>query len=313
MCMNRTRLNYAAAVLHLVQALVVLGLTPGLDANHANEPSFFRGVYPIEKTLFLRRNTDREPVCGLPALRNESGLTLDGLPAYDYVVVDEGALVMPHAFRVGYVDIRYMLFAFFLLSSGFQAAEAALDGPRWLRFVEYAFSAGVMLLAMAVQLGVTDIYTLCCMYALMFATNMLGLIAEMLCDASRSSTLSEWFWLGPHCLGWLTCLFAYAPLIDSYLATTRCSDRRPPGYVHVIIFLEFALFCSFGVVQLYALVQKSLVYGGYAPMAEGGLTDDIDSYADLAYIALSLTAKTLLAWLILAPILTLHPAKLWEG
>ena len=325
-----THLNYAAALLHLVQAVVVGSLIPGLDNAHANEPSFFRGVYPVLKNLLLLRNTDAPTApCDLPLLRNAT--------AHAYTVIDDRAVVAPHAFVVGHIDVRYLLVAFFALSSGFQFLEAFLlgeayaRGPRLLRFVEYAFSASVMLLAMAVQVGITDIYTLCCMFALMVATNGLGLIAEALCFvATRPHHAQEllplWSWLAPHCLAWLTCLCAYAPLIDAYLATNRCSDRHPPGYVDVIIFLEFGLFSCFGLVQLYALVQRSahtvddahhyyyvrvwLVGGSRLPPQR--TPDEAITYgADLAYVTLSFTAKTLLAWLILAPILTLHPSELF--
>ena len=332
-----TTLNYGASFLHFVQAVTVLCLISGLNDTHKNDPPIFKGVYSIMKNLFILRTPNQPPVCDLPALRNITNqMSLDGHPTNDYTPFNEGTIIMHQAFTLGYVDVRYLIFAFFALSSSFQGMEALAGeyrGPRILRFVEYAFSSSVMILAMGVQVGITDIYSLSCMFGLMFTTNILGLIAEVLCFAvenSQSPILSIWFWLVPHILGWLTCLFAYSPLIDAYLVSTRCSDRHPPGFVNVIIFLEFSLFTSFGLVQLYALVRKSLLYasGGYAQLATNlndlmhrtnvartpdGLlvqsrtpSEEITYYADLAYVTLSFTAKTLLAWLILAP--TLAPA-----
>jgi hypothetical protein len=219
---------------------------------------------------------------------------------------------------VGFIDVRYLIFAFFALSSLFQGVEALAGdyrGPRILRFIEYAFSASVMILAMAVQVGLTDIYLLTCMFILMFTTNLLGLIAEVLCfvvENNRVPFLSIWFWLVPHGLGWLTYFVAYAPLIDAYIVSTRCSDRSPPGFVNVIIFLEFALFSSFGFVQLYALLRRSFLFayqhqqGYYFAVPPGFVSpaEHITHQADLAYIGLSFVAKTLLAWLVLAPTLT---------
>jgi hypothetical protein len=43
-------------------------------------------------------------------------------------------------------------------------------------------------------------------------------------------------------LGWITCLLAYAPLLDTHVASMLCSDLTQPGYVNVILFLEYALF-----------------------------------------------------------------------
>jgi hypothetical protein len=304
-------LNAAASILHLAQAIAVVCLIGRINDSHQDEPPLFKGVYSIMKNLFLVRAPGGEGKCGLAPYRNETSSA--GGARFDAT-----AVVVPHAFDVGFIDVRYLIFAFFALSSLFQGVEALAGdyrGPRILRFIEYAFSASVMILAMAVQVGLTDIYLLTCMFILMFTTNLLGLIAEVLCfvvENNRVPFLSIWFWLVPHGLGWLTYFVAYAPLIDAYIVSTRCSDRSPPGFVNVIIFLEFALFSSFGFVQLYALLRRSFLFaqqqqqGYYLAVPPGFVSpaEHITHQADLAYIGLSFVAKTLLAWLVLAPTLT---------
>ena len=270
----------------------------------------------------------------------------------------EDMYVIPHSITVGDLDTRYIIFSFFLLSGLFQLADGVILGaytdteagqmPRLLRFVEYSFSASIMILAIAVQTGVTDIYALCGIFTLIFTTNMLGLIAEVFCCCAESLCASSllyakkidsimpipfvWLWTLPHFLGWITCIIGYAPLLDSYLHSTQCSDRGPPGFVNVIVFLEFVLFSSFGLVQFYSLyyrterllnpennsaasrniLRQSVSYNQVPYSADPQEINQsitvtqpasISEQADYAYIMLSFVAKTLLAWLILAPVI----------
>lgn len=343
-------LNYSAAFLHFVQAVTVISLIANLNSKHANDPPLMRGIYTIQKNLYIMRNINEvKPKCDLFPLVNISnakgmnlelhgaGLQLKTNNYYDFM---EGSLAIYQNLEVGYLDVRYLIFGFFLLSSSFQALEALAgdySGPRLLRFVEYSISSSVMILAIAIQVGLSDIYILIAIFTLMFTTNILGLIAELLCYLAESGVGSIYLWILPHSLGWVTCIIAYAPLLDAYLSSIRCSDRGPPGFVHVIVFLEFFMFISFGFVQIYSLVCKTVrflspetaprnyqlqhmssssqmdseFYMESSPMITVNqstsphhhTSEDITATADLAYITLSFTAKTLLAWLILAPTL----------
>jgi hypothetical protein len=280
---------------------------------------------------------------------------------------------IPQTMQVGELNIQYIIFSFFLLSGLFQLTEGFLGTyssefiqgnsggsssykrystrkPSLLRFIEYSFSASIMILAIAVETGVNDIYTLCAIFALMFTTNILGFIAEILCFCSEVLIQSDqlkfldeslpigfvWLWVFPHFLGWVTCFVGYAPLLDSYLSSSSCSERGPPGFVHIIVFLEFVLFSCFGLVQLYSLFYrtKQILYPRHyntlisrrsgstlssmqsdddAMMMSIDQNDDyslkmshpygvsISEKADYMYILLSFIAKTLLAWLILSP------------
>ena len=349
-------LNYGAAMLHGIQALIVICLIPHLN----QAPGFMTGVYSIQKTVFVLRYPENPtPKCDLPLLHNLSqpgGLRLEEASLSTTTTNFNrfaDTFAIPHNFFVGYVDVRYLIFSFFLLSCLFQVLDGwsgtystQTEGPRLLRFVEYSFSASVMLLAIALQMGIVEVYTLSCMFALLFATNILGLIAESLVFMVESSRdlLDEhacqglfmhpmYWWTIPHFLSWGTCLVAYAPLLDAYLTSTNCSERSPPGFVNVIVFLEFFLFVCFGFVQLYSLYYKtwlllhmhsaqhkqydltraknlddvlnstSLFATEDGKMEQGLTSGQITHWADHAYVILSFTAKTLLGWLILGPTL----------
>jgi hypothetical protein len=409
-------MNYTAAVFHLVQAAIVLGIIQHLNhkADTSSEYHGLRnGVFQIKKSIFVIKDSPPATLhadeiwsngetlkagsldhnangkCDLPAVQiyNGSGPlnafstftspTGNGMTVRvnrnDIYMFDK-MFVVPQNVNVGDLDIRYVIFFFFLLSGLFQLADgfsgaysASNNSPRLLRFVEYSFSASIMILAIAVETGLTDIYTLVCVFTLIFTTNLLGLIAEVFCfcaeilydsssaiitkiDSSFLPTPFAWLWTIPHLLGWVTCIIGYAPLLDSYLQSTRCSERGPPGFVNVIVFLEFALFSCFGFVQFYSLYYRTEAClsvgqrrvwtpstnatgnsGGatgvaYRPVfaAENGLMVEegsgingpvsyltpsispgkaIQEQADYIYIMLSFIAKTLLAWLILSPVM----------
>lgn len=56
----------------------------------------------------------------------------------------------------------------------------------WLRFVEYAFSASVMVVAIALQVGIMDAWTLFTLAALTWVTMILGLIGERVMAAEEA-------------------------------------------------------------------------------------------------------------------------------
>jgi len=399
-------LNYAAAALHGVQAIVVLCLIQYLNHKNPENTPLLNGIYAVQKNVYVLRYPEGAPKCDLPVLRNLTSadntnttqavalfnaifslwggdprgtpmsyseimglmgnnqnaatdamisMLLDGTNGLQIASNNfhrfQDSYAIPNNFFVGNVDLRYLIFAFFLLSCLFQALDgwwgtytANSAGPRLLRFVEYSFSASIMILAIALEMGIVEIYTLCCMFALIFATNILGLIAEglvFIAENTRELVSTQeypglfihpvYWWTIPHFLSWIICLIGYAPLLDAYLTSTRCSERSPPGFVNVIVFLEFFLFVCFGLVQLYSLYSKTVLlinsggssrsnrYSTIPSWEESGSqlstsqnndrpsapwnTHDITYQADYAYIILSFTAKTLLAWLILAPTL----------
>jgi hypothetical protein len=100
------------------------------------------------------------------------------------------------------------------------------------------------------------------------------------------------------------------------VASMRCSDLQPLGYVNVIVFLELALFSCFGFVQTYTLFfhatsdehPRVLVVLRHYMLAvedeayESTMMGSMDG-VEVTYTALSVTAKTLLAWLVLGPTL----------
>ena len=279
---NRT-LNTVAALLHLSQAVAVICLITFTE-NHSTKNDgmpLSKGQFQLYKQVASWNENDK---------LNDSTKLVQAHNQNFTIVLEEQ--------QAGRIDVRYGILAFFLLSGLFQgwvsyATEGEEDFQCWsvtMRYLEYSISASVMVLCIAVETAVFQIYTLINMFVLTFVTMILGLLAQTL-------QTHGWLWLVPHLLGWLTIAAAYAPVLDSFLSAAR-GPVKPPDFVYCIVILEFALFMSFGFVQLHEL------WSGTVSMIEKGgrLDASISKAATRWFILLSLTAKTLLAWLILSPI-----------
>lgn len=268
--------NIITSALHFIQALLVRALSATITQTKTTP---FGGVQfsVVKQVIGFDRNTS----------------------SISFATKDEGSY-----------DVVNLIVSFFFLSAIFQSAAVSLDW-RWLRFIEYSFSASIMLVCIALESGVRDLYTLRCMAVLMWITQLLGLMAEFISHLSlRVREGIEWHWVLPHTAAWVTCLAAYAPAIDAFIE----NQDKAPDFVRWMVYLELLLFMSFGVVQLYGLARKSMMesvivyvechsHGHLVEGADAAALDSIDRTCEYAYTTLSLVAKTLLAWIVLSPIL----------
>lgn len=321
------RLNAAAAFFHAVQAVIVFGLIGWLNTQPHGSAKFRVDKF-INTWHKFENTTEMQSM-----IKNRAAMNSDFY--VETKVLDAGSL-----------DVRYIIAFFFALSAGFQTWGSYVMNPKTvfrLRFIEYSFSASIMMLAIAVEAGIRDIYTLEMMFVLIWVTMILGILADFMSDITlylNASVYDEepvmnllgcWAWLIPHAAGWATCCSAYIPVIDMFTESSKHSETQAPGFVHVIIHLQFALFSCFGFVQLYYLVMRTVIITNNSMATETEMLlmnteqfiGNIDSRmramygsdprkmrlavvadnAERAYIALSFIAKTLLAWLILSPLI----------
>jgi hypothetical protein len=294
-------------------------------------------VFPLVKTINVWH---KKPVGGANVATTDTEFSGSGMVNDDYYVEFK-------RISAGELDVRYVIIAFFSLSAIFQIVGGYILGGAWgsrLRFVEYSFSASIMIIAIAVESGIREFYTLAMMFVLTWVTMMLGLLADFINSITvgfdRQTehepviiVMGSQVWLIPHIAAWVTCLAAYGPILDVFILSSSKSDVQAPGFVHVIVFLQFGLFSIFGLVQMYSLVKRTSlitdhVRGGGGKKYSAVLADDVyaggggsssmqfqpennlsrdlselDNFVEKAYITLSFVAKTLLSWLILSPIL----------
>jgi hypothetical protein len=172
-----TFLNAAASIMHGIWAIVMIVMAMIIANKNLPTHGMFDGLYPVVKDVTLWRTTvAADAQCGLAPYVPRPG-EVSALPT-------QTIYLNRHSFDMGSMDIKYMIVVFFIMSSFFQAVQWGIgfvpDHCRVLRFVEYSFSAGLMIMAIALQTGIDDLFLLMTLFGLIFATNMFGLVADLL-------------------------------------------------------------------------------------------------------------------------------------
>lgn len=156
-----------------------------------------------------------------------------------------------------------------------------LNKARWL---EYALSASLMMVAIAMLVGVYDFVSLVMIFALVAIMNLLGLAMEVY---NQGSAKPKWlsYWIG--CLAGIVPWFA----ITFYFWLSADQGSSPPAFVYGIFVSIFIFFNCFA-------VNMALQYKKVGPWKDY-------LFGERGYIILSLVAKSALAWQVFAG--TLRP------
>ena len=159
--------------------------------------------------------------------------------------------------------------------------EKGINKARW---IEYSISASIMMVSIALLVGVSDIMSLVMIFALTSIMNLMGLVMEI-----HNQTTKKTNWIS-YIIG---CLAGAVPwvVIAFYFWMSADNGKAAPTFVYwifVSIFVFFNCF-AFNMILQYKKIGnwKNYLYG------------------ELAYIVLSLVAKSLLAWQVFAG--TLRP------
>lgn len=199
------------------------------------------------------------------------------------------------------IDLGWLIISFHVLSflfqgfaaltnftgplCGYKYSEMIADNKNPLRFIEYSFSASIMLIAIALLNGVTDINLITSIAVLTSACQLCGLAVEYVDDILIKSLL--------HFTGWLQFCWAYGIIGHAFFKSIEAASESsgaggPPDFVYAIVIVLFLLYASFGFVQLYELCR------------------DLNPYTkEKSYVLLSLTAKLVLGWMIFSNVLLL--------
>lgn len=152
-------------------------------------------------------------------------------------------------------------------------------GINRFRWVEYSFSATIMVLLIGFYSGITNITSVIAVAGANVAMILFGWVQERMNPPGRTTTTMLPFWFGT--------IAGIAPWIA--IAVQIVGSKTVPGFVYGIVIVQFVLFFTFG-------LNQWLQYRGV-----GRWTDYV--YGEKAYLVLSLAAKSLLAWQIYFPTL----------
>jgi hypothetical protein len=147
----------------------------------------------------------------------------------------------------------------------------------YARWIEYSVSSSVMVVLIAMLTGISDVAALGAIFGVNAAMILFGLLQEHYEEPGSRRWMPYWFGVIAGVVPWV--------LIGVYLWSPT-SAAEPPAFVYAIFFSLFVFFNSFAVnmVLQYRRVGRWRDY----------------LYGEYAYVLLSLTAKSLLAWQVFA-------------
>lgn len=193
-----------------------------------------------------------------------------------------------------HVQLPWLIAAFFFLSAVAHLLVATICnkwynhnlrlGINKARWIEYALSASVMMVAIGMLVGIYDAASLFMIFLLVSTMNLMGLMMEV-----HNQTTSKTSWLS-FFIGTRVGLAPWV-VVAFYMWLGAHNGSRAPAFVYWIFVSMFAFFSCFA-------INMVLQYKKIGPWRDY-------LYGERAYIILSLVAKSLLAWQVFAG--TLRP------
>jgi len=150
------------------------------------------------------------------------------------------------------------------------------------RWIEYFFSSSIMIVLISQICGISDIAALLSIFGINACMILFGGLQEKYEKPGKPNWISFWYGSFAGIIPWIAILvYLIAPGINI----------SPPGFVYAIVIMLFILFNCFAVNMVLQYKQV------------GRWKDYL--YGEKVYIILSLTAKSLLSWMVFANILVL--------
>lgn len=147
-----------------------------------------------------------------------------------------------------------------------------LRGINRFRWVEYSFSATLMVILIATYSGITDITAVIAIAGANIAMILFGWLQERMNPPGRTSTTMMPFWFGT--------IAGLAPWVAIWINVIGADTV--PGFVYGIVIAELIFFFSFG-------LNQWLQYKGVGRWRDY-------AFGEKGYLVLSLGAKSVLAW-----------------
>jgi hypothetical protein len=176
---------------------------------------------------------------------------------------------------------------FYLSTIGFKRYVANLEeGRNPIRFYEYALSSSVMIVVIALLVGIYELSALIALFGVNAAMNLFGISME---NENQYTQKTNW---ASFIYGCVAGIVPWIVITWYFLASVTGGEQGPPGFVYAIV---PTLFVFFNIFALNMVLQYKKVgpWKNYL-------------FGERMYIVLSLSAKTVLAWIIfsgtLAPV-----------
>jgi hypothetical protein len=176
---------------------------------------------------------------------------------------------------------------FYLATIGYpRYVQNLKKGMNPIRFYEYALSSSLMIVLIGMLIGLWDLGALILIFALNATMNLFGIMMEY---HNQHTPYTDWT---AFIYGCIAGVIPWVVIMLYFLGAVSSGDAKPPAFVYAIV---PTLFVFFNIFAINMVLQYKKV---------GRWKDYL--YGERVYIILSLSAKTVLCWLIftgtLAPV-----------
>jgi len=170
---------------------------------------------------------------------------------------------------------------FFLATVGNKLYVSNLKkGMNPVRFYEYALSSSVMIVLIGMLVGLYDLGAIILIFGINAMMNLFGIMMEL---HNQNTKKTDWT---AFIYGCVAGILPWLVIVVYFVGSLAGEGGEPPAFVYAIIPTLFVFFNIFA-------VNMVLQYKKVGPWKDY-------LYGERVYIILSLTAKTVLAWIIFA-------------
>jgi hypothetical protein len=170
---------------------------------------------------------------------------------------------------------------FFLATVGYKLYVSNLKkGMNPVRFYEYALSSSVMIVLIGMLVGIFDLGAIILIFGINAMMNLFGIMMEL---HNQNTQKTDW---SAFIYGSVAGIIPWIVIVTYFMGSLASSDAKPPTFVYAIV---PTLFVFFNIFALNMVLQYKKV---------GPWKDYL--FGERVYIILSLSAKTVLAWIIFA-------------
>lgn len=236
------RLNIGAA---LVQLVLAIGLIVWLSTNFDKEAAF-----PLESGEYQG---------------NGQGRLIQKIPPQTLVIL-----------LIVFTLVTCLFHTLYSFDVG-NYYKNVFRGSNFMRWIEYAITATIMIFVIAVSSGVYSLDSQVLIVVSCVACMLCGLVAdEMQGPFNLKRTVTF--------IGWMLLLTAFMIIFRRFYAP---KEMDPPKFVYAIVFCMCLLFISFGIVHIVHLHKK-----------RRGLSERQNAHFEMAYTIDSMVSKSLLIGLL---------------
>jgi hypothetical protein len=170
---------------------------------------------------------------------------------------------------------------FYLATIGFSRYSANLKkGINPIRFYEYALSSSLMIVLIGMLVGLWDLGALILIFGINAMMNLFGIMMEYHNQYTKKTDWSAFIY------GSIAGIIPWIVIMMYFVGAVSSGESGPPDFVYAIIPTLFVFFNIFA-------INMVLQYKKIGPWKDY-------LFGERFYIILSLSAKTVLAWLIFA-------------